>query len=263
MPERECQTPGCTSTALVVGADSFSMPYPFCAECADERAADADADECAEQQRAEQERLIRAGATPKRMAWTLDTYPTDTDGAKRALAIGRRWGAGAVKWYRDGQHTPAAWEPYPNLVLIGGIGVGKSGLAWPIVRRCIEHDVPAMFATWAELLDDARRAVGERSRAPRMERAATVAILALDDLGAERSTEWGIGELRRVVEDRLQAGLPTIVTTNYDLGDLGRRLSDDAIEGGRIVSRLAECAEVCEWSESRDRRIGFGGVAAR
>lgn len=69
-------------------------------------------------------------------------------------------------------------------------------------------------------------------------------LLILDDLGAERVTDWQLDVVARIVEhhyDRNETN--TIVTSNYSPADLARRLGkDDPIQGERIVSRLIEGA---------------------
>lgn len=65
----------------------------------------------------------------------------------------------------------------------------------------------------------------------------------LDDLGAERPTEWALETIAYIVETRhTESGL-TIVTTNYSPSQLAERLGRDGLViGQRIVSRLLEGA---------------------
>jgi DNA replication protein DnaC len=59
-----------------------------------------------------------------------------------------------------------------------------------------------------------------------------VHLLVLDDLGAERATEWVAGQLYTILNHRLINNKPTIVTTNLDTEELSAQL------GQRTVERL-------------------------
>ena len=90
---------------------------------------------------------------------------------------------------------------------------------------------------------------GERAVLQRAER---YALLALDDLGMERPTEWAMETLSRLIDSRTMEGLPTIITSNYSLGELRDRWG--GMEGARIVSRIAGSCERVEMT-GRDRRM--------
>lgn len=77
-------------------------------------------------------------------------------------------------------------------------------------------------------------------------------LLALDDLGLERPTPWVMETLSGLIDSRVKDGLPTIVTSNYALGELGRLWG--GIEGARLVSRLGGACEPVEMAGG-DRRL--------
>jgi DNA replication protein DnaC len=70
-----------------------------------------------------------------------------------------------------------------------------------------------------------------------------VPMLALDDLGAEKVTEWGGEQLYRLLDRRCDARRPTIVTSNAAV---------DALDP-RIVSRLREGLVVCRAPDVRGK----------
>lgn len=71
--------------------------------------------------------------------------------------------------------------------------------------------------------------------------------LVLDDVGAEKVTDWTLSSLYVVLNTRIDRCLPTVVTSNLDLKDL------DQLEP-RIASRLAGFYPLT--LTGRDRRMG-------
>lgn len=210
----------------------FQMACEACAQIADE-------DEAAKERAERVEGMLqRGGITAVLAQWSFETYPKDAQ-SKEALA--------KVKaWLRE--------DPLPNLILYGPIGTGKSGLAWSAVRELIETRlVPARFVNYLDYLEALRQSYGGAKSPPELDRCP---VLVIDDLGAERPTEWAAEQTGMLVERRSRNGLTTVVTSNYPLSELARRLSPngDSIVGQRIVSRLAQGA-IKVHVDGRDRRV--------
>lgn len=64
-------------------------------------------------------------------------------------------------------------------------------------------------------------------------------FLVLDDLGAERSTEWVMSMLYLLINRRYENKLTTVITSNYDLDELGEKLGDY-----RIPSRIQRMCKI-------------------
>ncbi len=73
-------------------------------------------------------------------------------------------------------------------------------------------------------------------------------VLILDDLGAEKMTDFVRQALYYLINEREQWQLQTIITSNYSLSQL-----DDYIDG-RISSRIAGMCKVIEFT-GQDRRL--------
>ena len=79
-------------------------------------------------------------------------------------------------------------------------------------------------------------------------------LLVLDDIGAGQATEWNVGIVYQIINARYNSELPTIITSNYDLNNLGQRFaSGDDYSAQRIVSRLSEMC-VLGFLGTKDRR---------
>lgn len=139
--------------------------------------------------------------------------------------------------------------------LWGEPGRGKTYAAAQAVRVAVERShggaTPAKFVSAKHLLDSIREGFngGDRDALRRAER---VPLLALDDLGAERPTDWAIETLTGLIDARTAEGLPTIVTSNYSLGQL--RDLWGGMPGARIASRLGGACERIEVT-GPDRRL--------
>lgn len=135
-----------------------------------------------------------------------------------------------------------------GLVLNGPTGCGKTWQAygaWHTVAqrtgcRAIAVDVPA-------LLDSLRPGRTPLHPVEEVERAE---LLLLDDLAAERATEWTVELVYRLINARWNACLPTIVTVNAPNGSLRERLGD------RVASRLNGLGRIVTWpADAPDRRV--------
>ena len=85
-----------------------------------------------------------------------------------------------------------------------------------------------------------------------LKRAERYDLLALDDLGAERATDWALETLTRLIDTRTMRGLPTVITSNYRLGEL--RDLWGGVTGQRIASRIAGACDIAHLG-GEDRRL--------
>ncbi len=140
-----------------------------------------------------------------------------------------------------------------NIVFTGKTGCGKTHLAigaskaaditkLPIVHR---HAVsgtwdspPAKwFTTLPEVLLRIRDSFREKTReseADVVNYFSDIDCLVLDDLGAEKPSEFSIATLYLILDRRVRNLRQTIITTNLDMQQV------DEVFGARIASRMAE-----------------------
>ncbi len=113
---------------------------------------------------------------------------------------------------------------FPELFLTfsGDSDRGKTHLLIAICRRWIQRDNPACYIYVPRLLDDLKTGFGEKgdeSYLSRFNFFCTVPLLGLDDLGVENKTPWVRERMDMLFDQRLMAGLRTVVSTNtpFDL----------------------------------------------
>jgi DNA replication protein DnaC len=138
-----------------------------------------------------------------------------------------------------------------GLLFYGPHGVGKTHLAIGILKACIRATgARAFFFETRELLrlvrDTYNRSV-EETEMEVLQPLLAADLLVLDDLGAERTSEWVQETLGLVVNTRYNAKRATIFTSNLiDTPDTADPRSFTFQLGARTRSRLME---MCDWIE--------------
>ncbi len=140
-----------------------------------------------------------------------------------------------------------------GLWLFGDTGTGKTTLAMLISKAALEAGKSVAIYSLPKLLARIRRtydsAPGGDNYLTFFERLTSVDLLHIDDLGAEKRSDWVLEQLYALVNERYEAQRSVLITTN---------LQHEALEeqiGTRTVSRLTEiCDEVPVFGD--DRRYG-------
>lgn len=132
-----------------------------------------------------------------------------------------------------------------NLLLLGPVGTGKSHAAVAALSWC--HFVQGKHVTFAPVVEvlDALRPGREDDDTARALR--SVGVLVLDDLGAEKPSEWTAEQLYGIVNRRWLDEKPTIVTSNAEPEVLRSALDP------RLASRLVHDATAIVM-RGKDRR---------
>jgi DNA replication protein DnaC len=142
-----------------------------------------------------------------------------------------------------------AWfaKPGDGLLLCGPAGTGKTHLAAAITRACIEIGKPIMFRRAADLFQAIRETYDQGfTEEGVLAEYAKARLLVLDDLGAGALTDFERRYTLEVLDRRLNAMLPTIVTTNWTLPQIKEQMDE------RIASRLSSFTLLA--FAGRDRR---------
>jgi DNA replication protein DnaC len=122
--------------------------------------------------------------------------------------------------------------------LMGDVGTGKTSLAMLISKAAVEAERTVAIYSLPRLLARIRRTydaeAGEQSYLEFFERLTSVDLLHVDDLGAEKRSDWVLEQLYAIVNERYEAQRSVVVTTNLDQAALEEQI------GPRTVSRLVE-----------------------
>lgn len=142
-----------------------------------------------------------------------------------------------------------------NVLITGDNGNGKTVLAASIAMALIDRGASLLFVNAAIEAQAIKNGFGNGG-CDAYERMAEAPILVLDDLGKGNPTEWESSLWYSVAEARNAARLPTVVTSNYDGGELIRRLTanGDDSTARAIVSRIRGGALTVRM-QGRDMRL--------
>ena len=123
----------------------------------------------------------------------------------------------------------------PNLMLMGGTGLGKTHLSLAIANVAINKGYAVLYGSAQNILSDLQNEnFGRIDNIYYTEQDVINAdLLIIDDLGTEFKSQYTTACLYNIINTRILKQLPTIISTNYDLNDLEREYDK------RIISRIA------------------------
>lgn len=203
------------------------------------------------EQRAIAKALRNASIPVPFIASTFDSYRAIPEADKEAADWVEEWT----------EKTIANPEVAGSIALVGEIGTGKTGCGAAAFRRLIHGTFRiAIFANTVEMFTELGQAIaiGKRggepstSEAEILYRISEAELLMLDDIGAERWTDYREEKLYQILGYRHSRKLCTIITSNKTLDELKTQL------GPRTHSRLIEmCAGNIIEFECEDLRLAI------
>ena len=135
-----------------------------------------------------------------------------------------------------------------GLLFFGDVGTGKTFYSACSVNAVIDKGYPCMITNFARLVNTISGMYeGKQQYIAGLNRSE---LLGIDDLAAERDTEYMNEIVYNIIDSRYRAGLPTIITTNLSAEEI-KNPAD--ISKRRTYSRLLEMCVPVE-VKGKDRR---------
>ncbi len=208
---------------------------PMClCKCAAEKRAKKEAEE----QLRKRVEEIRQRAFPESdmLSWT---FANDDGGNEKISRVAKNYVDNFDRMRSDGK----------GLLFFGTVGTGKTYTAACIANELINKGVPVLMTNFARIANTVQGLFeGKQAYYDSFNR---YPLLILDDLSAERKTEYMQEIVFNVIDSRYRAGLPLIVTTNLTSDELKHPAE---LTNQRTYSRLLEMCLPIEISGADRRR---------
>jgi DNA replication protein DnaC len=167
---------------------------------------------CDCQMRARGGALVSAARIPKRYEHCeLSNFTTDFPGADRSISMAQISASRFVQ-----EFDPRGGN---GLLLVGGIGTGKTHLAVGILKELIAtRGSGCLFCDYRELLKQIQNSYNDSVRATELQVLRPVfeaEVLVLDELGAVKPSEWVWDTVSLILNTRYNDNRTTIITTNF------------------------------------------------
>ncbi|MBO5266933.1 MAG: ATP-binding protein [Ruminiclostridium sp.] len=122
--------------------------------------------------------------------------------------------------------------PCNGILMRGATGLGKTHLSLSIANEVIKKGYSVIYGSAPDLFGKAEQEhFGNKERVT-LEMLYDADLLIMDDIGAEFESKFYVSLFYTIINNRMNSGKPTIVSTNLSLNDLLSRYGD------RTVSRL-------------------------
>ena len=161
-----------------------------------------------------------------------------------------------------------------SILLTGDSGIGKSHIAIALMREYLLEEQPLVnkrqnrfilespalpvFIPVINLLAEIRRTFRDgsiKTEESVINLYSDLPLLILDDLGAEKTSEWSIQTLYQIINNRMMYLRKTIFTTNCNPDVIEKNFNAiSEYSGTRIMSRIVGMCEVREL-KCKDRRL--------
>lgn len=135
-------------------------------------------------------------------------------------------------------------ESHASVYFYGTKGTGKTMLSCVISNEISRQGKAVLFSSVPELMADIRASFKSGNTEEVINSIKNAPILILDDLGAERATEWVGEQIFAIINARYANQRKTVITSNFAPDELALHFADKT-QGERIVSRIyGMCARV-------------------
>ena len=163
-----------------------------------------------------------------------------------------------IKWLKNFYDKYDKNKEFKGLYLHGNFGCGKTYLISALFNELSKKRISTEIVYYPELLRDIKSDFDNFM--DRIDYLENVDLLLIDDIGAEKVTEWSRDEiLGTILQKRMNNYKTTFFTSNLNMEELERHLritsySDDEIKARRIIERIRQLTEDMEFISENKRK---------
>ena len=146
-----------------------------------------------------------------------------------------------------------------GLYLTGNFGCGKTYLLCAMLNELAKKGHKIAIIYYPEFLRSLKESLYDNDYSNKFNEIKKAELLLIDDIGAETTTAWGRDEiLGTILQYRMQEGLITFFTSNFNLNELEEHFSfskngTERVKSRRIMERIKQLTE-CITMVSENRR---------
>lgn len=144
-----------------------------------------------------------------------------------------------------------------GLLLYGTVGTGKSFMAACVANALIDKGYTAYMTNFSRLTNKIQGMFDGRQEY--IDSLNRYSLLIIDDLGAERKSEYMVEQVFNIIDARYRSGLPFIVTSNLTWQEISK---PQEVNYSRIYDRILERCVPIEVSGVSRRRQGLADSLA-
>lgn len=208
----KCNTP---KQAKVVMFGKIITPYCLC-KCESERL------KAEEKARKTEKRRIEAFGSSNLVNCTFEA---DDGGNPKITEAMKRYVENFTDFKKSGQ----------GLLLYGDTGRGKTFAAAEVANALIDKGYSVYVTNFAKIANEITASFDDKQEV--YDRLSRYSLLVLDDLSAERKTEFMQEVVHAVIDSRINSGKPMIITTNLTADELS---NPQDIASKRIYERITQ-----------------------
>lgn len=233
----KCRTP--KEKMILIGDDELKVPV-MC-KCREEKVREEE-EEKKRRDAMDRSMRLRENSLMDGKFWesNFNTFRTTKHNA-RNLKLCKRYATGFDEMLKKNQ----------GLLFTGDVGTGKTYAAACIANYLLDRCIPVVMTSFVKILGLAQNFRGDEEERY-IRRMNMAKLLVIDDLGAERSTDFALEKVYNIIDSRYRARLPMILTTNLTLKDM-KEATD--IRYSRIYDRIFETCYPMEFVGPSWRKV--------
>lgn len=169
--------------------------------------------------------MDRAGVAPEHQHCSFENYTCSNEGQQRAKRIAQAYANRFGEMQRDCR----------SMVFYGTTGTGKNHLASAIANQLLQKGRSVVVTKVIDLMSRFRAAYRRDStttEADLVHSFTKLDLLVIDEVGMSHGSTDEVVQLNRIIDERTNHGVPTIILTNLSPDQLTQTL------GARVMDRL-------------------------